>query len=327
MNRKYGLMLILMITFTIPGLQGQAEVIACYLNCPQPVKQINESSPGEFIGKYKFDPRSLQYTGSVAIQVDKNIECTPAEVGCGNITVKLDGQPMYYEKKSKKEVKSECREENLVFNTGPDRSYFLVVPIEQESSQELKNLFNEPTNPEEYRAIPLRVSIRTEKNITWGPGNVVLKAVNGYCTSSNDTSEDPPSPCDSLVPVVKPEISTAVQFIQLGLCQAQVKFDENNKPLPFKRKDIVCPDGVRKPKVSIPYQNGEVLLSIREQNQVDDDDVGLTESTDNTFPTITDEPLTFVQEPVKGQVPVAFKTNDNSTYWLYIAGRWILVVY
>ncbi len=54
----------------------------------------------------------------------------------------------------------------------------------------------------------------------------------------------------------------------------------------------------------------------------------IEQNTNNNQDLPFEEPLTFVQEPVKGQVPVAFKTNDNSTYWTYIPGYgWILVIY
>jgi hypothetical protein len=314
MNNKYGIILFLAMTFTIMGLQGPAEVLACHTNCPEVVEPLPDPIQGHFMFTYKLDPYTYGYHESVAIQVDKSIDCISDNNGrCSNIRVELFGDSLPYQKKSKRFVNNTGCGGDLNFKPGPARSYFLVVPIPKGLNTGVDGL--EFQDSEEISSIPLNVFIETTKKLSWGPGNFVIKNTEGSCKT-----------CSSFIPVVNVEISTAVQFIQLGPCKARVRFADN-KPLPFKQNDLICPEGVDPPTVSDVIPNEKVLLTVDTGPLSNDEDGYSLQSTNNqSLP--FNEPLTFVNEPVLGQVPVAFKTNFDSTYWLYIPGfGWILVTY
>jgi hypothetical protein len=304
------------------GLQGQAEAFACRVNCPS-TDPLADPIQGRYLFTYQFDSLTFNKIDGVAFQIDKSIECIPnGKGGCSNFRVELFGKELTHKKKFKKFLNTTCNTD-LELNPGPTRSYFIVVQGLNEGNGDL-NIGFDGVDWKDFdwsETIPLKLFIQTSKNLSWGPGNLVIKNVEGRCTPRRSDS-----PCNSLIPVANLEISTAVQFIQLGPCRARVRFADN-KPLPFKQKDLICPEGVDPPTVSDVIPNEKVLLTVDTSPLPDDEEGYFTQSTNNqNLP--ENEPLTFVNEPVLGQVPVAFKTNFDSTYWTYIPGfGWILVTY
>ncbi len=221
MKKKCGLILLLALTYAILGIHGQAEVLAChYLPC---VEADTEASIDVSEGVYEFSYQLYHPYDKVAIQIDAGIECIPDGNGsCSNIQVYLAGSSITYMKKYKRFLKNQlCGELN--YKPGPRPSYFLVVP--------LSNIDDEGVNSSDSEVpyhVPLTVNIVSTKKLSWGPGNVVI-------------NKNTCKVCDTSVPVVKTEISTAEQFIQLGACKVKVKFDSNNSPLPFKQNAVKCP--------------------------------------------------------------------------------------
>ena len=262
-----------------------------------------------------FDPTNMT---QFSYQIDGNIltgGCFNTDFGreCDYIKVELNGEDWGYDLRKENKVKDDCGNE-IIINGGPEPSKFVAIPIGYEAQP--KPSEDDAASDDSSILLPpmweIKLIIKTHigTNLSYDPGNTVIGKSDYTCRV-----------CPSAVPAVKLEISTFKQFLNVGPCKAGIIFDEKNFPLPFKQEDLSCPPGISA-TVSDIIPNEKVLVSVEDPLNGD----GLLEQ--NQDLPISPEPITFVQEPVKGQVPVAFKTNLNPTYWTYFPGfGWILVTY